>query len=405
MCCSLDWLQSNPYISGWFGRPFSLCANPLALPMNLVDLFNSLQMEQKVHEQLVMRPFRRSLCGVDGPSSAWKQREYLLKWQPKFEEACVAARLSSLWPVNPDTMHYEDCESIHTALVVLFVKGRVDIMRSVGFEKTTMSNSALKKSMNLMMKTALGPAGGKKSGKWRGTMDLSTKDSTGSSRQSQSAGNLYAQVLPKLKRRPTMPWPEDESDRSKLGLDVALGETVGVESKLEAVRAPPPVIIDAPFEIHLSIKTSPEKKKKSKIKKVKKIKESAPVTMPDVIKLGTGKAKTISMAAASDFDSDDNSSSAASLRPPPKLAVLEPVALLTKSKKAKKNSKKGVRELLEAAKGAHVSSPAKKAHGVTSRTVGSPVEGQRPVISRASFPADIKLTRKVTSPSKKQNKK
>jgi hypothetical protein len=45
---SLDWLQAVPAVTEWYGRPFSLVANPLSLPVNLVELYNRLGMEAKV---------------------------------------------------------------------------------------------------------------------------------------------------------------------------------------------------------------------------------------------------------------------------------------------------------------------------------------------------------------------
>lgn len=45
---SLDWLQAVPTVTDWYGRPFSFVANPLSLPLNLVDVYNQLGMEFKV---------------------------------------------------------------------------------------------------------------------------------------------------------------------------------------------------------------------------------------------------------------------------------------------------------------------------------------------------------------------
>lgn len=391
-------MQSNRDITGWYGRPFSFSANPLALPMSMVQLFNNLDMESKTTEQLEMRPFRRTLCGVDGAGSAWKQREYILKWQPRFDEACRNARLSTLWPITPETIHFDACERLYTALVVLFVKGRESIMRRVAFEQTTLSNKSLQAAMKYSMKVALGPGGGKKSSKWRGTFDIAAGRDTSAvnQRHSSSAGTQYAQVLPKLSRRPTMPWPKDDIDNA-MDASVA-GSAAGKHNEEDSVRARVPLTVDAPLELHLSIKTSPEKKEKVK-KKTKKSKPEEPL-IPDVITLVSSKPTV--MKKSSTYDSDDNSTSTASYRLPSKpKPTLEPIVLdnvkILKHKKGKKG-KKGLPD----------SPVKKKTSGITSKTVGSPIAGGRNVIARASFPTDVKLTRKVATPSKikkKQNRK
>lgn len=361
-----------------------------------MQLYNTLDMEGKCTEQLDMRPFKRSLCGAEGAAAAWKQREFLLKWQPRFEAACAQGRLSSLWPATPETLQFAACEEVFTALVVLFVKGKVHIMRSVGHEQTTLYNRSLVKAMRYTVKTELGPAAGKKSSKWRGTIDLSAgRDISARQAQSYSAGSQY-RPLPKLKRRPTMPWPKDDSVHSE-----EMGDRGGSTALSEAdgePLPPAPLQVETPLELHLSIKTSPEKKKIFKIKKKVKPKPPPEPAVPEVITLALGKAAS-SHKSFDGSESDDNSSATSVCRSS-SMVKLEPITAGRDKHGKKKNSKKGA--------GGRVSSPIvavkKKPTGITRRNIGSPIEGGREVISRASFPTDVKLTRKVAHPAKAKKK-
>jgi len=172
---SLDFLRAQKEVCSWYGRSFYFCANPLMLPFHIYKNYVELDMNDKIKEQLTIKPHVRPLISIGkegfrilstAPGSptyescngniaslsaptAWKHEKYLAKWRILFDMQCVNRYPN--WPNTPSVKSVEQCSDIWTAFMVMYIHGKASIIKTYTWERKFISLLSTVRGKDLMI--------------------------------------------------------------------------------------------------------------------------------------------------------------------------------------------------------------------------------------------------------------
>jgi len=172
---SLDFLRAQKEVCSWYGRSFYFCANPLMLPFHIYKNYAELEMNDKIKEQLTIKPHVRPMlsigkegfhivstapgsptfesCGGDIASlaapTAWKHEKYLAKWRILFGMQCIHRYPN--WPNTPSLKSDEQCCDMWTALMIMYIHGKASIIKTYKWEKKFISLLSTVRGKELMI--------------------------------------------------------------------------------------------------------------------------------------------------------------------------------------------------------------------------------------------------------------
>jgi len=146
----LDRLRTCKELSLWLGRNFYLLANPLMLSFNNMIAYTTLNMKDKVDEQIYSIPHARMGIGRDVNNQMFKY--YLNTWREKFQDLCDKTKSFQV-PSPPLVKSDSDNLSVYTAMLVIFVSMGDDLNRIHEYEQRFITLSETIRGQHLLKGT------------------------------------------------------------------------------------------------------------------------------------------------------------------------------------------------------------------------------------------------------------
>lgn len=301
------------------------------------------------------------------------------------------------------------CERLYRACLVLFIKGKRDIMACLAKEKLDLGNAALAQAFASFEQRRRSTSANKTSkpgsgsGQWRGAVDLSAKQQAegGERSPTHAVSQLKFRRLPTLKQRPTLGW----KTKSVLAAEQAAvveaariaAEVLAAEEALRLLNEPEeplheggedasqgPNIVDAPLELKLTV-SAPSAAAAARERKAKKKKKQA-------------KGLNINASANNHEDTDkkdDREGEGGNKKDKIVSSRREITSKANNSSNNNNSSSNNNKDAIQRDRGQSGKAAA------TAVRPSSAARASKERVARASFPSEVKLTRKVASPSRK----